>query len=214
MTRQTAENSQRRADQSVRQARVGILRNPNDPPPIPPRRAQLMGRWPDLRSTRRQAAPAGPMESAAVPPDDTGAAPPSPSGPVRSALADLTGVDLATLIAEIDQHDSGAPLRSRYGGVWRLDPAFADPAPPSPGRPPGGPAAPDGVAHTPEPVPAFGPGWLPGDAGPVQRTVPPPDLADAESADRPDARRTGLVLVAGSAAAMVGLLAVVVLRWI
>lgn len=36
-----------------RQARVGLLRNPNRPPPPRPRRAAIMGRWLNLRSSRR-----------------------------------------------------------------------------------------------------------------------------------------------------------------
>jgi hypothetical protein len=36
-----------------RQARVGILRNLNEPPRLPPRKASLTGRWLDLRSRRR-----------------------------------------------------------------------------------------------------------------------------------------------------------------
>ncbi len=36
-----------------RQARVGILRNLNEPPRLPPRKASLTGKWLDLRSRRR-----------------------------------------------------------------------------------------------------------------------------------------------------------------
>jgi len=36
-----------------RQARVGILRNPNTPPRPPQRKARLTGKWPSLQSTRR-----------------------------------------------------------------------------------------------------------------------------------------------------------------
>ncbi|WP_417597632.1 hypothetical protein [Pararhodobacter oceanensis] len=44
-----------------RQARVGLLRNPNQPPKPPLRRASLMGKWLNLRSSRRaQRAAAGP----------------------------------------------------------------------------------------------------------------------------------------------------------
>lgn len=51
----------RRARQMARAARVGILRNPNSPPLPPRRKARLMGKWPDLQSSRRPAAapPAG-----------------------------------------------------------------------------------------------------------------------------------------------------------
>lgn len=47
--------SARRAQRQERQARVGILRNPNRPPQPPPRKAALMGKWPRLRSSRRPA---------------------------------------------------------------------------------------------------------------------------------------------------------------
>lgn len=46
----------RRARLLARQARVGILRNPNDPPRPPLRKAQLMGKWPSLQSARRTVA--------------------------------------------------------------------------------------------------------------------------------------------------------------
>ena len=45
----------RRAQRQERQARVGILRNPNRPPQPPARKAALMGKWPRLRSSRRPA---------------------------------------------------------------------------------------------------------------------------------------------------------------
>ncbi len=43
----------RRARMLDRQARIGILRNPNTPPRPPQRKARLMGKWPNLQSTRR-----------------------------------------------------------------------------------------------------------------------------------------------------------------
>ncbi|KPQ06920.1 MAG: hypothetical protein HLUCCA12_08085 [Rhodobacteraceae bacterium HLUCCA12] len=52
-----------------RQARVGLLRNPNAPPRPPARKARLMGKWPELRSSRRHpgvTAPAGGADPAAT----------------------------------------------------------------------------------------------------------------------------------------------------
>lgn len=49
------QSTARRAQRQERQARVGILRNPNRPPQPPARKAALMGKWPRLRSSRRPA---------------------------------------------------------------------------------------------------------------------------------------------------------------
>lgn len=48
-----AREDARRDRQLERQARVGILRNPNQPPAPPARKAPLMGKWLRLRSSRR-----------------------------------------------------------------------------------------------------------------------------------------------------------------
>lgn len=54
-----------------RQARVGILRNPNNPPLPPQRKARLTGKWPNLQSTRRPQARAQPDTAAAPTLTDT-----------------------------------------------------------------------------------------------------------------------------------------------
>jgi len=51
-----------------RQARVGILRNPNSPPAPPARRVALTGKWMRLRSTRRPSTRSAPQELEGVEP--------------------------------------------------------------------------------------------------------------------------------------------------
>jgi len=55
----------------ARQARVGILRNPNALPRPPQRRASLMGKWPSLQSTRRPQAQTRAVTADAAPVTDT-----------------------------------------------------------------------------------------------------------------------------------------------
>jgi hypothetical protein len=190
MSREPSEQIQRRADQMARQARVGILRNPNAPPRIPPRRAQLMGRWADLRSSRR---PPPPVDDPA--PELAVAAP--------SVLRELSGLDMETLLAEVAQRETGAPLRSRYGGVWRLDPAQRVDGAASPPRADGSGLPPD--ADTADFDPADGGtalDWLPLDDPAVDAAVDPVPPADPPV--KPRARRLGLLLVAVSALGVAG----------
>ena len=196
MSREPSEQTRRRADQVSRQARVGILRNPNAPPRIPPRRAQLMGRWADLRSSRRPPPPVV----------DEPDAPVAPAG--ASALRELSGLDMDMLQAEAAQRETGAPLRSRYGGVWRLDPAqgASDGASdgdvrgaPAPGGPPTGHGSATMGTQTVGPDSAApetdGPAldWLPLDDPPLDPAAP------AEPPAKPRSRRLGALLVAMSA---------------
>lgn len=79
----TAAEAARHAEQQIalrraRQARVGLLRNPNRPPPPPVRRTPLIGRHLSLRSSRRpKAAPETAADRLAHPTDtaDTPEAP-------------------------------------------------------------------------------------------------------------------------------------------
>ncbi|MCC5970200.1 MAG: hypothetical protein JJU15_09630 [Pararhodobacter sp.] len=67
----------RREWRAERQARVGILRNPNTPPRPPPRKARLTGKWVELRSPRRLRSVSGlaPFDQpVAAPGDDVQAA--------------------------------------------------------------------------------------------------------------------------------------------
>jgi len=49
----SADLTARHARMLARQARVGILRNPNTPPRPPQRKARLTGKWTNLQSSRR-----------------------------------------------------------------------------------------------------------------------------------------------------------------
>jgi len=72
----------RRALWLERQARVGILRNPNAPPRPPPRKAALMGKWPRLRSGRR---PLSDINPATEPPEPRAAEQPAGRPAMRPA---------------------------------------------------------------------------------------------------------------------------------
>lgn len=88
----------RRAQRQERQARVGILRNPNRVPNPPPHRPPLMGKWLPLRSSRR------PPERA----EEEEAPPPAPEAEADAAsvLADadgaIRGIDLDRLMNSIE----------------------------------------------------------------------------------------------------------------
>jgi hypothetical protein len=114
-----------------RQARVGILRNPNHPPAPPPRRALLMGKWPNLRSSRR------PTPAEVAPPDP---APPPPPRGVEEALhrtADGTvaRIDVTTLMASVDGLGTAKPARAAFASEYRHDLDRPDRAPVPPARP-------------------------------------------------------------------------------
>lgn len=113
-----------------RQARVGILRNPNQPPKPPPRRASLTGRWVNMRSSRRAQTETNPPQA-----DDLVAGPAAavvdngalPRGPrVAQAAPDantvrvgengrVVSVDIDSLMAAVDHHVDVRTADSRNG---------------------------------------------------------------------------------------------------
>lgn len=111
-----------------RQARVGILRNPNQPPRPPARRAALMGKWPNLRSSRRaSAAPPSPV-----------AAPPDPPRQPPVLIADdgtVARIDVDGLMASVDVIAPQPPLRQPFAAEYRADVARVGPAPRPDARP-------------------------------------------------------------------------------
>ena len=100
----------RRARMLARQARVGILRNPNSPPRPPQRKARLTGKWTNLQSSRRpQAQPDAAIAAPIL--TDTDLArmmkeQPIPPGTGPASTDDETGSAAATASAEVI-----APLR-------------------------------------------------------------------------------------------------------
>lgn len=132
-----------------RQARVGILRNPNSPPSAPARRVALTGKWMRLRSTRRPNTPADP-------PEGEGVVPETPPAPIVTEGEGGVRIDLDALqktVADL----SPKPQRSAYAQNFRHDLPLARP-PRKPRReaaeltldPPEPEPAPS--AATPEPV--------------------------------------------------------------
>lgn len=112
----------RRRERQERQARVGILRNHNDPPRPPLRHARLMGRWPDLRSARRP----HPAEGDAP----TGGGVPA-EAPPRDAPASAPVIDIAGLMASVEGIGSAAPARESFAAEMRADGAAEAPPPPA-----------------------------------------------------------------------------------
>jgi hypothetical protein len=100
-----------------RQARVGILRNPNHPPVPPLRRAPLMGKWPNLRSSRRPA----PVDPAA--PELTPNPPPVAVEDALHRAADGTvaRIDVHTLMASVDGLGTAKPARAAFASEYRHD---------------------------------------------------------------------------------------------
>lgn len=149
-----------RADRRARQARVGILRNPNRKPLPPPRRPPLMGRQLSLRSSRRPPKPG--------PADAPGPEPTADSALVLGADGQIARIDVDRLAALADRLGDWRPRRAKFGaGIIADDPA-PDAAPPAPASgasalepeaalrdDPFGPGGPE-----PEPGPGSGPGGL------------------------------------------------------
>ena len=112
-----------RATRQDRQARVGILRNPASPPRPPARRAPLMGRWLNLRSSRR---PAGAQVAAAAEAVVTAfagdRAGPRPAMPVRRAAdGSVQSIDIAGLMASVENLAGKGPVRTAFAASMRAD---------------------------------------------------------------------------------------------
>lgn len=142
-----------------RQARVGILRNPNQPPKPPPRRARLMGKWPALRSSRR------PGPDSAPPPAVDGAPTPAPAPGEPVRLTDdgaVAGIDIAGLMASVEGIAATPPARAPFAAEFRHDVARASAARARRGKPsilsaeawidPDDPAPPPPAPSTPRPA--------------------------------------------------------------
>jgi len=97
-----------------RQARVGILRNPKEPPRLPPRKAALTGKWLDLRSRRRlRRQGPEPVSFAAV-------AEAVPDTPVsRSDAGRMSRIDVARLMAEVELREAARPARKPFAQGYR-----------------------------------------------------------------------------------------------
>lgn len=124
-----------------RQARVGLLRNLNQPPRLAPRRAQLMGKWLDLRSSRRAPTPQTPDQPTSAAIDQ----PPVTSSIVSEADGQVSGVNIDGLNESIRTISSEAPLRAPYASGYRHDLAPSAAAAKAPSRRSNNPAPPPAV---------------------------------------------------------------------
>lgn len=109
-----------------RQARVGILRNPNQPPKPPTRRAALMGKWPSLRSSRRPSAPhpafrTGDQPVVAAPSRPVAAERGAESPVVLTASGQAPRIDIAGLMASVDGIADSRPVRTPFAAEFRHD---------------------------------------------------------------------------------------------
>lgn len=173
----------RRESRIARQARVGILRNINEPPRPPPRKATLTGRWLSLRSSRRPAAQA--VVEAALAVTQPGAGDTDVSRLPAAALRHdeqgrVAGIDVAGLMASVAGLGTSKPIRTPYGAEIRPD---MGPKPAMAAR------TRAKTATEPEPPP---------EPGPV--LAPPPPVAQ-----RPVRRRRVWPVLAGVALAFVAL---------
>jgi len=168
-----------------RQARVGILRNPNQPPRPAARRTPLMGKWLNLRSSRRPPAPPPP-----VPALPAIVVPPRPT----VTFADdggVAGIDVQGLMASVEAVAVQTPARTPYAAEYRPDlPQKA--------------LTPQGAAGKPSILTAAA--WLDLEDAPMV----PPDPG-ARPAPRPTVLRAGMraltAVIGGMAVAIVVLLA-------
>lgn len=146
----------------ARQARIALLRNPNRKPLPPPRRPPLLGRNLKLRSTRRPASLALPVEGA-------GDLPPAAAAPDEALVRDAEGrilrIDVDRLHAITQQMLPAArPARSAYAEhILGTAPKPPDPAPPAPPEPQPAPKSlrellTEPIEVPPDPAPPV-PGW-------------------------------------------------------
>lgn len=171
----------RRQSRIARQARVGILRNTNEPPRPPPRKASLTGRWLSLRSSRRPAAQDVVEAALAVSQPGEGGTD-AARLPVAALRHDeqgrLAGIDVAGLMASVAGLGTSKPIRTPYGAEIRPDMGP---------KPAASPRTRAKAAADPEPPPE------------------PAPLPDPPVAQRPVRRRQVWPLFAGVALAFVAL---------
>lgn len=125
----------RRRSRQDRQARVGILRNVNDPPKPPARRPALLGRFPTLRSSRRpqtQAVEAAAQQVVRVLAPDGDAAARAPVPLRRDADGTVLSVDIAGLMASVEGIGTRRHARTPYAASMRADGPAPDAPPPAP----------------------------------------------------------------------------------
>lgn len=118
----------RRRARQERQARVGILRNHNDPPRPPLRHARLMGRWPDLRSARRPQTEAEALADGDAAAEVVQQAPES-DAPRAAAHGNAPVIDIAGLMASVEGLGKAAPPRESFAAGMRADGAAEAPPP-------------------------------------------------------------------------------------
>lgn len=114
----------RRLSRLERQARVGILRNPNSPPRPPARRATLTGRWPSLRSSRR---PPGSVVQDAADSVVTQLSAQQDRAPQVTVKDGKTSIDVASLMASVEDVGTVPPSRSPFAAAFRDDVPAASP---------------------------------------------------------------------------------------
>lgn len=110
-----------------RQARVGILRNLNAPPRPPARRANLMGKWMNLRSSRR---PQSGQVITAVEAicAEAGIEAASVENIVQSRDdGTVESIDIAGLMSSVANLGQAAPVRNSFGANMRPDRDIAPP---------------------------------------------------------------------------------------
>lgn len=104
-----------------RQARVGILRNPNDPPRPPTRKAQLMGKWINLRSSRRPRADQLHTAVEAIF-ADAGVEGSRSEDVVETARdGTVASINIAGLMESVAGLGTSKPVRTPYGNSIRPD---------------------------------------------------------------------------------------------
>ncbi len=123
ITSETTESvTSRRFERGERQARVGLLRNPNRPPRPPPRRAPLMGKWLDLRSSRRLSHEQARVDVLQLP---VSTAEVDVSGKqVKDAIAHdpsgrVSAINVDHLMDVVSGHGAEKPVRTPYGVGYR-----------------------------------------------------------------------------------------------
>lgn len=110
----------RRRQRQERQARVGLLRNPNHAPKPPTRRTALMGKWLDLRSSRRRP----PAKSGDAPLAEVPTVAPITridEAIVHDQSGGVAGINIDGLMQVVRDLGTDKPLRTPYASGSRGD---------------------------------------------------------------------------------------------
>lgn len=109
----------RRRQRLERQARVGLLRNPNSVPKPPARRATLMGKWPNLRTSRRRKSSATADTLQTPEPENAAAITQVEDAVARAQDGTVSAINIDGLMHVVRDLGTNKAVRTPYGSGYR-----------------------------------------------------------------------------------------------